>query len=129
MTSKHYSSHRHKDVPDLAETKAHIFIAGHELLKAAEGVLKYCKAYVEDTGQKKTHPHLMQIFSKGIVIARDLGSSMLQGGPLKGTANKVVRHFCDTIEDEIREEKTKPSSKRTIRRKPKRKTTTRRKRR
>lgn len=107
----------HETTPDLTETKAHIFIAGHELLKAAEGVLRYCKAYMEASGQKKTHPNLMGIFSKGIMIARDLGSSMLRETPLKGTTEKVVRHFCDTIEHEIREERTtarkrKPTSKR-----------------
>lgn len=127
MTSKHHSSHQHRDIPDLNETKAHIFIAGHELLKAAEGVLKYCKAYVESSGQKKTHPHLMQIFSKGIVIARDLGSSMLEGKPFKGTANKVVQHFCDTIEHEIREEETIPSQRKKRPKKTKQKTSKRRK--
>jgi hypothetical protein len=103
----------HQTTPDLAETKAHIFIAGHELLKAAEGVLKYCAAYMEASGQKKSHPNLMGIFSKGIMIARDLGSSMLRETPLKGTAEKMVRHFCDTIEHEIREEKTTAVKKKT----------------
>jgi len=102
----HHQSHRRdSEPPDLNETKAHIFVAGHELLKAAEGVLKFCKAYVEQTSTEKPHPHLVQFFSKAIGVAGDLGSSMIKATPFREMAEKVTKPFCDTIEREMRVKK------------------------
>jgi hypothetical protein len=91
--------------PDLEETKAHIFIAGHELLKAAEGMLKFCKDYVEATSECRKHPHVKRLFTKGISIARELGQSMSQESILQKTGGKILHHFCDTMEKEMRREK------------------------
>lgn len=102
----HRRSHRKaSDTPDLNETKAHIFVAGHELLKAAEGVLKFCRVYVEQTSAEKPHPHLVQFFSKAINIAGELGSSMIKATPFRELADKVTKPFCDTIEREMRTKK------------------------
>lgn len=121
MPHHHQQSHRKaSDVPDLNETKAHIFVAGHELLKAAEGVLKFCKAYVEETSRDKTHPNLALFFTKAINVAGELGTSMIKGAPIKEMMDKVTRPFCDTIENEMRQKKEET-------RRPVKRTTTKRK--
>lgn len=98
--------------PDLTETKAHIFIAGHELLKAAEGVLKFCRFYVESTSERSQHKNMLGLLSKGINIAKSLGLSLAEEPLLKGAANKVMKGFCDIIEKEIVKEKPKPKKRR-----------------
>lgn len=105
MPHHHRSHRRAAEMPDLNETKAHIFVAGHELLKAAEGVLKFCKAYVEETSREKPHPHLVQFFAKAIGVAGELGSSMISQTPLKRMMEKVTKPFCETIEKEMRTKK------------------------
>jgi len=102
MPHPHHQSHRRDEMPDLAETKAHIFVAGHELLKAAEGVLKFCKVYVEQTSAEKPQPNLVHFFTKAINVAGELGSSMIKGAPFKEMAQKVTKPFCETIEREMR---------------------------
>ncbi len=98
-----------KHQPDLSETKAHIFIAGHELLKAAEGMLKFCKDYVEATSECKKHPYMVDLLNKGINIAKDLGTSMSQESFVRETTTKIIKGFCDTLEEEMRQEKPKPT--------------------
>lgn len=112
MPHHHQSHHKGSDYPDLSETKAHIFIAGHELLKAAEGVLQFCRVYVEQTSKEKPHPNLISFFSKAIKVAGELGSSMMKGSPIQKATEKVMRPFCDTIEREMRvkKEAKKPRS-------------------
>ncbi len=110
MPHRRRSHQRASQAPDLNETKAHIFVAGHELLKAAEGVLKFCKCYVEETSKEKPHPQLVQFFAKAINVAGELGSSMMSQTPLKHMMEKVTKPFCDTIEQEMRTRK--PAKKR-----------------
>ena len=115
MPHHHQQSHRRvSDTPDLNETKAHIFVAGHELLKAAEGMLKFCKAYVEETSRDKSHPQLLQFFSKAITVAGELGTSMVKGSPIRDMMTSVTRPFCDSIEREMQEKKVKEEPRHTV---------------
>jgi hypothetical protein len=117
MSHHHQSRRRASDTPDLNETKAHIFVAGHELLKAAEGVLKFCKTYVEETSRDKSHPQLLGFFSKAITVAGELGTSMVKGSPVRDMMNKVTRPFCDSIEREMQEKKVKEEPRHTVKKK------------
>ncbi|MFH1874707.1 MAG: hypothetical protein ABH859_05935 [Pseudomonadota bacterium] len=111
---------RKQQPPDLTETKAHIFIAGHELLKAAEGMLKFCKSYVEATSECHKHPYMVNLLNKGICIAKDLGTSMSKESFVRETTTKIIKGFCDTLEDEMRQEsakRPKPKQTKTVRNK------------
>jgi len=113
MTSRQ-KKQKMNECPDISETRAHIFVAGHEILKAAEGVLNYCKSYVESTGNIKDHSNMLVLFSKGITIARELGNSMVKEFPSKGGAGKIFNYFCEIVENEIRQDK---ASKKTVKNK------------
>ncbi len=121
MSHHHRSHQRDREMPDLTETKAHIFVAGHELLKAAEGVLKFCKAYVEESSKERPQPHLVQFFSKAINVAGELGTSMIKGAPFKEMMERVTKPLCETMEKEMREvrRETPPKKKKTAKRKRK----------
>jgi hypothetical protein len=111
----HITGHRHySELPDFSDTQVHIFHAGRELLLAAVGVLKFCRTYVERTSNEKPHPNLIKLFSKAIMIAGELASSMKKGSPMKEAALKMTRPFCDTMERELSARRTRTPSTRKI---------------
>jgi len=120
MPNKYDVYGRARDLPDFAETQAHIFTAGHELMLAAIDVLKFCRAYVQQSGANKPHTNLIGFFTKAINTAGDIGSSMMKGAPIKQATWKIARPFCDTIEDEMSREKAFSAPKRRPPRKVKR---------
>ena len=106
------------ECPDFSDTQIHIFKAGRELLRAAVGVLKFCRNYVEKTSPEKPHPNLVNFFTKAISVASDLGSSMVKGLPFKQATWKFTKPLCDTIEEEMSQQKASRARKPKIARKP-----------
>ena len=56
----------------MEDTKEHIMIAAKELLLAAGGALRFCRAYVETQMPKSSQPELLTFFQKAIFSAWDI---------------------------------------------------------
>lgn len=109
MTQKRI--HRQKPCfgPDAEETKAHVLAAARELLLAAQGALKFCRYYVEETSQSKTKPYLVGFFQKATQVANELGKGILDACPATDVAKGAVKTVLESIGREMEGEAKGPS--------------------
>lgn len=64
-------------------TKDHALIAGRELLLAAQGMLKFCKLYVESSSDARFKPYLSDLISKAQNVTDDLAKDIVRDVPVK----------------------------------------------
>jgi len=124
MTPRKAPRAKSKDTPpNMDETKEHVLAAGREILLAAQGALRFCKAYVETTSESKSKPHLISFFQKAITVADELGKSIIDIAPIKHTARNVAQSIIDAMEEEMtsEESKVRRSSKESVSKKSRRK--------
>jgi hypothetical protein len=115
----------HSQIPDMDETKEHVMAAGREIIMAAQGALRFCKAYVEYQAPSKSQPHLVNFFQKAISVADELATGLLKASPIKKAAESVAGPLFDVMEREMKSEarkvrrraKPKPKAKRATRKK------------
>lgn len=107
-------THRQKPCfgPDAEETKAHVLAAARELLLAAQGALKFCRCYVEETSQSKTKPYLVGFFQKATQVANELGKGILDACPTADVAKGAVKTVIESIGREMEGEARRPRTKR-----------------
>jgi hypothetical protein len=66
-------------------TKEHALTAGRELLLAAQGMLKFCRKYVETSSEARFKPYLSDIISKAQRVTDDLTKGIVQDVPANKT--------------------------------------------
>lgn len=103
--------HRQKPCfgPDAEETKAHVLAAARELLLAAQGALKFCRYYVEETSDSKTRPYLVGFFQKATQVASELGKGILDACPATDLAKGAVKTVIESIGREMEVDSKRPS--------------------
>ncbi|MBT3182470.1 MAG: hypothetical protein HN337_08200 [Deltaproteobacteria bacterium] len=104
-----------KDPIDKDETIHHIMAAGKELLLAAQGALRFCKDYVENTPDSKSKPNLLKFFQNAIKVADDLGGSIIKTSPVATAAKGMAKNIFDSMESEMSSRKKPGKKKRTPR--------------
>lgn len=102
MTKK--THHRRPSVPDMDETKEHVIAAGRELMLAAQGALRFCKTYAEESASPATRYQLIRFFSKAISVADELGKGLVSATSISSSAKKIARPFIDAIGAEMKED-------------------------
>lgn len=87
---------RTSEPADLAEAKIHFTKAGHELFLAAEGLLNFCKSYVEQKSTEKPYRDWVRYISRKLALMQrskafnmisDIGSNMLRNSTVKQAAD------------------------------------------
>ncbi len=58
------------------DTKDHVLTAGRELVLAAQGMLKFCKMYVDTSSEARFKPCLAGIIEKAKSVADELAREM-----------------------------------------------------
>lgn len=102
------------DFPDMEITKKHILAAGRELMLAADGALRFCKAYAESASSPSSRSQLTSFFTKAIAVADELGKGLVCATSATNAAKKAASPLIDALGREMaREYKTcrKTSSK------------------
>lgn len=93
-----------KDMPDMEETKEHIISAGRELMLAADGALRFCRAYAESFSSPATRSHLVTFFTKAIYVADELAK-----GLITASGKEAVRKAASPVFDALGREMARES--------------------
>ena len=113
-----------KKIPDMEETKDHILAAGRELMLAADGALRFCRAYAESFSSPSQRSQLVSFFSKAIVVADELAKGLITASG-KGMVKKAASPIFDALGKEMaRESKGRKKAKPRTRRAPAKKART-----
>lgn len=88
--------------PDIEKTKAHIMLAGKELLLAAQGALKYCRHYVENSVSEASKPQLLNFFEKAADAADELSRGLAGISSIKKTAQCAVKPLLEAMGKEMK---------------------------
>ena len=98
MPQRKRSHRKVSEQPNLSEARVHITKAGQELLLAAEGLLSFCKAYVEQKSTEKPYKDWLKFISKKFTLVTesnayayvsDLSCNMLKTSPIKEAVEKI----------------------------------------
>jgi hypothetical protein len=101
-----------REMPDMEQTKEHILAAGRELLLAADGALRFCKAYAETASAPSSRSTLVSFFSKAISVADELGKDLVKATGISKVAKSAVSPLFDALGREIEEAERMERSKR-----------------
>lgn len=108
MTPQKRKSHRPARRPSgiegmsMEETRQHIFLAGRELLLAAQGALRFCQAYVEAEAPESSRPAMAAFFRRAIGLADELGRGIASVAALKRTAGEIAKPLLAAMDREMR---------------------------
>jgi hypothetical protein len=98
-------------LPDMEDTKEHILAAGRELMLAADGALRFCRAYAETLSPPASRSQLTSFFSKAIAVADELGKGLVSATCVKRTAQKAAAPIFEAFGREMmREERTRKAT-------------------
>ena len=98
MQQRHRNRRKANESPNLSEAKVHITKAGHELLLAAEGLLNYCKSYVEQKSTERPYRNWIRSVtkvlttfkdSKAYAVMSDFGCTVMNSAPVKQATEKI----------------------------------------
>ena len=97
-------------MPDMEETKEHILAAGRELMLAADGALRFCKAYATQVKSPKPRSQLEAFFSKAIAVADELAKGLITASG-KEAAKKAAAPLFEALGREmVKESRSKGGS-------------------
>jgi hypothetical protein len=101
MPQRHRGRRSHRKASEslnLSEAKVHITKAGHELLLAAEGLLNFCKSYVEQKSAERPYRNWIRSVTKALItfksskayaVMSDLGITVMNSAPVKQATEKI----------------------------------------
>ncbi len=93
-----------RKMPDMEETKEHIISAGRELMLAADGALRFCRAYAESCSSPASRSHLVSFFTRAIDVADELAK-----GLITASGKEAVRKAASPVFDALGREMARES--------------------